>query len=924
MPDHYDDEYQRITNIVSTLRKNETEITGLMKDLVDGISTKDPDRPTKGRVIYADFDIDDAKRLVKEIASDTGRSTKEIAENLYSGLEYDEKENTVNLKFVDPDKAFDKFLADPNSLEGVLANKEEQLWNDPKYVLKGEFFALSLKTAADEKFGLMDANLARQIKAFAANEITEEQFDAIPEETMNWLSGWENNYPLIQEYLSTGRVRDEVGELTITVPGWTQKSVEDSMEALLSYDVDHPSRINSGRAYLPQYGDTFTDRRKKIIAEKFDEWGWNRGQTVKENVERIFKQAGYEPGNKATFKDADMRHSLGYIMRENIIKPLEERLMQSINEPGSPEYGNDAIELLLGLAGSELETYLNDVGGYYSEIATIEWDTKGREGQDKAVDKVLDLYGYKRSEFEDDQIASLRESIEGHDTLGAAMEDVGMGANIDAFYSMNLMASEEETLAKEATAREKFNLSGNLTKLVKDAFRKEGFLGLTSSIGYENYLDSTTIPDIVRRITNTGGVDDPEQLNELVADLTKQENLGTPQGLPAYMVNEEDYTRQLGPNWDKRHLFKEHPELTGDPPSVPGLEISRYRKAPAPAFELDSIQSQLQDMAYDDPGFAKFIQQEMSLPGFAKDWEREGAEQYDQQAFSSAVQGEVGQEAYEQQARRLRELEASYGARLAGELTDEERTRVEGQLATARQRYADEIGAGSGQSPEERKRLEDLGVEFTPSLREQAAKQTFEKGLIEAEREKQAALRAEATQMAQDLAIAQDATVELYPEEAGGAGQTVARYSEAELAQMQKEMEAKVQAAGALDVGIAGMEKLLDPAPIGITDEGERKEMPGLRADKQFLTTMEFRDEQRRRLTSPGMTSAEFFESRLPGFEERYKKTPFFRLEQDRKQRLAEQEEEQRQKEYETQRRRRLRAGSGGGRGRTIVTRGRR
>lgn len=82
--------------------------------------------------------------------------------------------------------------------------------------------------------------------------------------------------------------------------------------------------------------------------------------------------------------------------------------------------------------------------------------------------------------------------------------------------------------------------------------------------------------------------------------------------------------------------------------------------------------------------------------------------------------------------------------------------------------------------------------------------------------------------MAKDLATARAATVEvpLYDEEAEGISEfaTRAKYSEDELAQMQKEMEAKASAATALDVGIAGMEKFAAPAI-------ER-------------TTTEFRDEQ--------------------------------------------------------------------------------
>ena len=318
------DNYERIKNIVSALRQNETELSGAMKDISDQLGFDDPSETgTKGRVIYSDFDLEDAERLVKEMSVQTGMSIEATAANLYSGLQYDEIEKTVNKMAVDPNTNLEKYLAHPQSAIGILTDKEDQVWNDSKYVLKGEFFALSLRTAADEKFGLMDTALAMDIVNISRLEIDEGEFERrqISDDTLNWLTAWENNYPLMQEYLSTGRVRDEVGELTIDVPGWSEKNIEDSMEALLQYDVDHPSRINAGRAYIPQYGDTFTDRRRKMIDAKFQEWGWNRGQTVKENVERIFKAGGYEPGNKAIFKDADMRHSLGYLSLIHISEP---------------------------------------------------------------------------------------------------------------------------------------------------------------------------------------------------------------------------------------------------------------------------------------------------------------------------------------------------------------------------------------------------------------------------------------------------------------------------------------------------------------------------------------------------------------------------------------------------------------------------
>ena len=81
-----------------------------------------------------------------------------------------------------------------------------------------------------------------------------------------------------------------------------------------------------------------------------------------------------------------------------------------------------------------------------------------------------------------------------------------------------------------------------------------------------------------------------------------------------------------------------------------------------------------------------------------------------------------------------------------------------------------------------------------------------------------------------------------------------------------------------------------------------------------------------KQFTTPAQTSAQFFESKLPGFERRFEASPFFKLEQERTEREGEAEVAEQQREesrLETERRRKLRGGVGAGRGRTIVTRGR-
>jgi len=65
--------------------------------------------------------------------------------------------------------------------------------------------------------------------------------------------------------------------------------------------------------------------------------------------------------------------------------------------------------------------------------------------------------------------------------------------------------------------------------------------------------------------------------------------------------------------------------------------------------------------------------------------------------------------------------------------------------------------------------------------------------------------------------------------------------------------------------------------------------------------------------TTAGMTQQEFFESKLPGFQERFEASPFFRMEQERLEGEEEQRRrrsEQEERAAESRRRGRLRGGA--------------
>ena len=59
---------------------------------------------------------------------------------------------------------------------------------------------------------------------------------------------------------------------------------------------------------------------------------------------------------------------------------------------------------------------------------------------------------------------------------------------------------------------------------------------------------------------------------------------------------------------------------------------------------------------------------------------------------------------------------------------------------------------------------------------------------------------------------------------------------------------------------------------------------------KGYMTGGGFKQGMVQAATTPAQTSQQFFESKLPGFEERYKESPFFRLEQERIEREGEAE----------------------------------
>ena len=261
--------------------------------------------------------------------------------------------------------------------------------------------------------------------------------------------------------------------------------------------------------------------------------------------------------------------------------------------------------------------------------------------------------------------------------------DFGFASNIMNFARTGIITKVE---AKEF--RDTFSNESRRENAVRQAAINQGLLSGSTSPAFMRHFTENIIPNLASKAEFSGATS-MDELNEVIGGYFDE--------LEPYEKFESDFRRQMGSD--------QFGKIDIDtPPPIPGLSLSRYERKEAPPFSLQAIAGQLQNFQVDDPQFAEFIQQEMTLPGFEKDWESKGAEQFDQAAFKSSVFGDVGEEAFEQQKRRLSELESSYEATLArnqellddtGEgLSQSELDAAEARVATARQRYADEIGSG--------------------------------------------------------------------------------------------------------------------------------------------------------------------------------------------------------------------------------------
>ena len=815
-------------NILRKIRLSEVESYSPDEDLVSeltsiyegmslwgGTETKPVGR---GERKLPEFKVRDAQRFFDEMAADYvaeagGRVDfalkQDIAQRMFERpyLEINMETGLVDLVNV---TALTESQVQGDPLGKLLYERQIQAWNDPNVILKGNILGLTLTAAATSNFLGGNRDIGFQIANYIKDRSTLDP-EAMDDKTViNWLAQWDSNLPMIRQYLFDGKIYDAEGKVMAqNVSGYDKTDTEASLNALIQWEMDNPTRIIDGESLVPQYGNDFTTRRANQIAEAQMDWGWDPAQSIAANVKRILDKKGFDADDKITFPDGDERYAVRKT-REAIVSNLEDSMRLSLYDKGSREYAEEIIggvrdadgkiisEGLMDLTGIKFELFTQRYANRLGALNAVKWDRTTKTGLEEAAKAVLDRMHYDVDDISEEDFDLLWKQMRGFPSLGDALSD-------ESIRSWITDASEAQIAEDVVDGRVDLNKGSNLQALVKSAMRSKGLITATTGAEFEGHLDNYTIPEIVRRIVNEGGADSLSDVMEFVNRMTDTGVLGDPEQFTAYDVLESDYRRQ----------FMGDPSR---PPMAPGMTEFKVEQAftpePIPEVEFDiaSLQPELQTLAFERPEFAKFLSIQMLDPEYLK-------------AFKK-----VGQE-------RLKVTEE--GDVLAAETAAEFAKRAAYAREEARQSQAALEGY-------QRERAEDVRVE--EELAEQAAFLT--------------------------------------PEE-----------EEAGMVAPAAPTEAAPAAAAPYDAEYFATFHAPDPEELEAAYR-QQVETDQARAKKAALYTgAAFKKHLYEFQRIPGMTTEDFFRSRLPGFEKQFKGTAFEKAALARKQREEEAETSRRRQE---------------------------
>mgnify|MGYP003134406837 CR=1 FL=1 len=684
---------------------------------------------------------------------------------------------------------------------------------------------------------------------------------------------------------------------------------------------ERPSDIISGDSLIPQYGNTFTDRREREIQEIKDRWGgWNINDNIDKNVKRIIADQVGNPGDRSLFDDSDERFARGETERE-VIADLKYRMDSSVFEEGSEEWNIEAITNLIDIVGSGFSEYTKNAKEKFDRIKAQEWDVRtGKNSREKALERVLDSFDMEKKDLSEEDFRDIARDMGDYENFGEAMADDLLYGKIYTAIQNKLTeeAREEELKELKIDTRKK-----NLDDLMQQVLDEEEYYRfentpdhikreLAAMLGEYDYpLQAMTDPEFTSKIFGIGigraiweGSEalrmEREKKEAEVRKKREQTDQQVKDALNRDLKNsifEEFRTRGIiGPDSSQEYLahinntvipkMQQRSILGGGVTTREDITALVDEAVGQPDMAGRFTGGYLDMFDLSEPDFVRQMVPTDLPPGVTPHRIARPTPAFDINQFAP----ELTELSFERP-----EFEAFVEAEIAK--PEFQRSWEEAAAARPRRDRAAEIS---------------LQEERLASFQRAAdiAKQDPESIQITPDHP----LWGEYLQAQENLKAAEQNIPAAVPERAADLWRIEQKIQSTFREKRKREVGDPAQAA--LERAQAQFER---EVPSQVT---EGRKAPGFFQSEQNLADI------RKMMVQPGQTQKEFFESQLPGFERRFEASPFFKQEEERLKRQTEMEEEKKRvadEEAESDRRTLLRSGRGGGVGsaRTIFRRGR-
>ena len=261
--------------------------------------------------------------------------------------------------------------------------------------------------------------------------------------------------------------------------------------------------------------------------------------------------------------------------------------------------------------------------------------------------------------------------------------DIYRGTTPDA--AMAMISGDLDTAVSGAFFAEDKNRRQQITAMAVE----KGILGPDSSAEFINYFTGTVVP---RLSTEAGysGAEGTDAINDLYdnyfEDLPFYEK-----GSAAFDQHKVTVRERLNPG--QPPAFPTQFEWEGKTYDIPGL-VARPQPKPR-NFDFSTIEPELSEFAVERPEFARWLSEQMKLPGFQDEFRKSSVPQLDEEAYSEFFRSDQYMAAVEgqQQEQRKRERAAEQAEETSRYFTERDPRAEQAQEEVTRTREEAERGA---------------------------------------------------------------------------------------------------------------------------------------------------------------------------------------------------------------------------------------